>query len=58
MSIEANRQIVYLQDNLFIGFVEQAGADEIKGSARDAGFKVEDFGSYFNVVYNNGSISK
>jgi hypothetical protein len=45
------RAVVYLQDNQFIGFVEPQGASEIKGSARDAGLIVEDYGSWFNVVY-------
>jgi hypothetical protein len=43
--------IVYLRDNEFMGFVEKAGADEIKGSAKDAGYEVEDYGTYFNVIY-------
>jgi hypothetical protein len=34
-----------------MGFVEREGAQEIKGSARDAGYVVEDYGCFFNVVY-------
>jgi hypothetical protein len=48
---DVDKAVAYLQDGQFMGFVEQAGASEIKGSARDAGFIVEDFGCFFNVVY-------
>ena len=48
---DANDMIVYLQDNQFMGLVESEGAKEIKGSAKDAGFIVEDYGCFFNVVY-------
>ncbi|HVH96675.1 MAG TPA: hypothetical protein VM682_07015 [Bacillus sp. (in: firmicutes)] len=44
--------VAFLQDNLFMGFVEPAGAEVIKSSARDAGFEIEDNGLYFNVVYS------
>ena len=46
------KMVAFLQDNLFMGFVEPAGAEVIKQSARDAGFEVEDNGSHFNVVYS------
>jgi hypothetical protein len=41
--------IIFLQDNQFMGLVEPIGADEIKVSARKAGYEVADYGSYFNV---------
>lgn len=48
---DVGKAVAYLQDGQFMGFVELKGAKEIKGSARDAGFKVEDYDSFFNVVY-------
>jgi hypothetical protein len=46
-----DKAVAYLQDGQFMGLVEEAGASEIKGSAKDAGYLVEDFGDWFNVVY-------
>ena len=43
--------VAYLQDNEFMGFVENAYAEEIKGSARDAGYEIEDYGSYFHIIF-------
>lgn len=47
-------EIAFLQDGEFQGFVERDGAEEIKGSARSKGYKVEDMGHTFNVVYVKG----
>jgi hypothetical protein len=52
-ALDAGKAIAYLQDGEFMGLVEREGASEIKGSARDAGFIVEDFGCFFNVVYKS-----
>ena len=49
---DQSKAIAYLQDSEFIGLVEEAGAREITGSAKDAGFMVEDYGYYFNVIYH------
>jgi len=49
--LDSSKAIAYLQDGQFMGLVEKAGAREIKRSARDAGFPVEDCGDWFNVVY-------
>lgn len=46
-----DKAVAYLQDGQFMGLVEKEGASEIKGSARDAGYLVEDYGDWFNVVY-------
>jgi len=46
-----DKAVAYLQDGEFMGLVEKAGASEIKGSAKDAGYLVEDYGDWFNVVY-------
>lgn len=46
-----NKTVGYFQDGEFMGFVELEGAKEIRGSAIDAGYPVEDFGDWFNVVY-------
>jgi hypothetical protein len=45
----STNMVVFLQNNEFMGFVEPVGADEIKASARKAGYEVADYGSYFNV---------
>ena len=52
--IDESKSIAYLEDGEFVQFVEYEGAREIKGSAKDAGFNVEDFGCFFNVVYKKG----
>jgi hypothetical protein len=44
--------MVFLQDNEFMGLVEPIGAEEIKGSARKAGYTVELGDCFFNVVYS------
>lgn len=49
--LDMNKTVGYFQDGEFMGFVELDGASEIKGSATDAGYLVEDFGDWFNVVY-------
>ena len=46
-----NKTVGYFQDGEFMGFVELEGAKEIRGSAIDAGYLVEDFGDWVNVVY-------
>lgn len=48
--------MAFLQDNLFMGFVEPAGAKEIVRSARWKGYTVEEFDSYFNVVLRKGRV--
>ena len=50
-TFDQSKAIAYLQDSEFMGFVEEAGAREIKGSAKDAGFVVEDYGYFFNVIF-------
>lgn len=52
-TFDVGKAVAYLQDGQFMGFVERAGAQEIKGSARDAGFLVEEFEDWFNVVYES-----
>jgi hypothetical protein len=32
---------------------EQAGEEEIKGGANEAGFEVEGYGCYFDMVYRH-----
>jgi hypothetical protein len=49
--IHSHRFIGYFQEDQFIGFVEEAGAEEIVGLAKDGRYVVEDFGDWFNVVY-------
>jgi len=49
--LDMNKTVGYFQDGEFMGFVELEGAKEIRGSAVDAGYLVEDFGDWFNVVY-------
>lgn len=48
-----SKMIAYLQDNKFMGFVEQTGAEVIKADARAYGCPVEEHEEegYFNVVY-------
>jgi hypothetical protein len=48
---DEGKAVAYLQDGQFMGLVEREGASEIKGSAKDAGYLVEDYGDWFNVVY-------
>lgn len=48
--------VAFLQDNLFMGFVEPAGAKEIMRSAIWKGYTVERFDSYFNVVLRKGKV--
>lgn len=48
------KEIAYLQDGEFKGFVEEKGAEEIKRSAVTKGYTVEDHGHFFNVVYEKG----
>lgn len=49
--LDMNKTVGYFQDGEFMGFVELEGAKEIRGSAVDAGYLVEDYGDWFNVVY-------
>jgi hypothetical protein len=51
--LDMNKTVGYFQDGEFMGFVEKEGASEIKGSAKDAGFLVEEFEDWFNVVYES-----
>ena len=46
-----SNMVVFLQNNKFMGFVEQSGAEYIMDCARKAGLEVEVGEDYFNVVY-------
>lgn len=52
--LSQGEEVAYLQDGAFMGFVEAMGAEEIKRSATEKGYKVEDHGVFFNVVYEKG----
>ncbi len=56
--IYSHRFLDYCQEDQFIGFVEEAGAEEIRGLAKDGGYAIEDYGCYFNAVYKSISIVK
>jgi hypothetical protein len=52
--IHSHRFIDYFQEDQFIGFVKEAGVEEIRGLAKDGGYAIEDY--YFNVVYKSISL--
>ena len=60
MELDKGKMIAYLQDNLFMGFVEPAGAEVIKKDAKAYGCKVEDNDEdgYFNVIYTAIAVKK
>ena len=56
--IHSHRFIGYFQEDQFIGFVEEAGVEEIRGLAKNRGYSIEDYGCYFNIVYKSISLVK
>ena len=49
--LDKSKLVAYLHDNVFVQFVEPAGAEVIKADAKSYGCPVEEFDGYFNVVY-------
>jgi hypothetical protein len=43
--LDRTELVAYLEDNESMDFVEKASAEEeVKGSAKDAGYEIEDYG--------------